>query len=169
MILSSNRFLIALWIFYNYYKDSEWPHKGKESVIETQFKVSESHHHHVCQIWHFNLLRNNLKVPFHEREGEHVLHIKSMCVCVCVCGRKGETDRQIERARPDGMPYIANNWEARGPIMHTERVFFINYPTGLSPSLLYAHKDTFLHFIIFVGGGCSLYPRMNKYPLCVHC
>lgn len=66
--------------------------------------------------------------------------------------RKGETYRQTERARPDGMPYIANNSEARGPIMHTERVSFINYPEGFFLSLLYAHTDTFLHFIIFVGG-----------------
>ena len=67
------------------------------------------------------------------------------CVCVCVCvgqrerERKGETDRQIGRARPDGIPHIAN-CEARGPIMHTERVSFINYPTVFLP--LYAHKDS---------------------------
>lgn len=36
--------------------------------------------------------------------------------------------------------------------MHTEQVSLINYPTGRSLSLLYAHKDTFLHFLVFVGG-----------------
>lgn len=46
--------------------------------------------------------------------------------------------------------------------MHTEQVSFINNPTGFSLFFLYAHKDTFLHFIICVGGGRSLHHHMNK-------
>lgn len=64
------------------------------------------------------------------------------------------------------MAYIASDCESRGLIMHTEQVPLINYPPGVSRSPLCADKDTFLHFLIVVGGGPLVHRHMNKYVLC---
>lgn len=142
-------------------------YRFKEATVKkkgSQGKVSQRRR--VYEIWRFNLLCNNLKLPLQKTEGasEHVPNSE------CVWERKGETGKQTGKARPDGLPYIAN-CEARHPIMHTEQVSFINYPTGCSHSPLYAHKDTFLHpfsfFLVVVLLTASLHGQISAI-FCVH-
>lgn len=93
-----------------------------------------------------------------ERASEYVPNFE------CVWEREGETGKRTGKARPDGLPYIAN-CVARHPIMHTEQVSFINYPTGCSHSPLYAHKDTFLlsfsFFLVVVRLTASSHRQLN--------
>lgn len=86
----------------------------------------------------FNLLRNNLKLL--ESKGER----QRKSTFFILGGRERHSDKERER-RGRGLMgcRVVAGWDAGAPIMHTERLHLINYPTGRSRLLPYADNDAF--------------------------
>lgn len=98
--------------------------------FESQRPSLRSHSNNRCQIWHFNLLRNNLEFPLQEEEWACSSFLRRVFVHV---EGKGCDDRE-SKAWWDAV-YSEQPW-VKGSIMHTERVSFINYPTSRSRSFV---------------------------------